>query len=159
MQKSLLVVTALGALALGGCASTPKETAPVPAPVDTTPTVASLCSSAEKVLFNCLVGSENKTLSICASSDLSASTGYLQYRYGVSQGALDLSLPANLTNTQAAFKLVGGALSFSNGTTNSYQVNDTGVQTFWSKAPERNRTLSCTSAVTNNLSSLSGIVQ
>lgn len=46
----------------------------------TKPTVT-LCSTTEKIVFSCSF-KNGKTVSICASSDLSASTGILQYRFG-----------------------------------------------------------------------------
>ena len=50
-----------------------------------------LCASEEKIIFSCAIG--KKTLSVCASNDLSSSTGYLQYRFGTSLDKLELIFP------------------------------------------------------------------
>jgi hypothetical protein len=44
---------------------------------------ASLCEASERVLFTCPVG--KKLLSVCASQDLDASKGVMQYRFGTSE--------------------------------------------------------------------------
>lgn len=157
MKSSLLLITTVGALALGGCGEK-KEEQPTPNEAQAPAAVASLCAAEEKVLFNCITASEAKTLSICASGNLTASTGYLQYRYGASANRLDLQFPNSRNNTQAVFKYSGGVLSFQNGSI-TYQVDSSGVKTRWAKDPERNKNLACSGAVTNELSSLSGIVQ
>lgn len=43
----------------------------------------SLCSTDEEVLFFCEV--KRKTIEICASRDVSAVTGYMQYRVGINK--------------------------------------------------------------------------
>jgi hypothetical protein len=80
-----------------------------------------LCETGEKALFSCGVG--KKTVSICASSDLTARTGYLQYRFGPSRDRLEMVYPKVKQHPARLFSLSadGGAkasseqLSFSNG--------------------------------------------
>lgn len=50
-----------------------------------------LCKQQEQVIFSCSLG--KKTVSVCASNDLSANSGYLQYRFG-QPGRIELNLPA-----------------------------------------------------------------
>jgi len=156
MKKTLLLLTTVSALVLGGCMGDKKEAQPTPTETKA-PAIASLCKASEKVLFNCMIASEGKMLSVCASNNLTASTGYLQYRYGANANALDLNHPRSIDKSQAAFRLSGGVLSFQNGSI-TYQVDSSGVKTLWPKAPERNKTLAC-SGTTNDLNSLNGIVQ
>ena len=48
------------------------------------------CSKNEKIVFSCVVN--KKVVSICASQDLSPTTGYMQYRFG-KIGALEIQIP------------------------------------------------------------------
>lgn len=50
-----------------------------------------LCKADEQVVFGC--HSKGKMISLCASSDVSASKGYLQYRFG-KPGNIELAYPA-----------------------------------------------------------------
>jgi|SRR5579872_1474539 len=61
-----------------------------------------LCTSAEKPLFSCSIG--KRTLSVCASPDLSATSGHLQYRFGTSLQKVELSYPASSVSPQIAFR-------------------------------------------------------
>ncbi len=159
MKQTLLLLTTVGTLALGGCMGGEKKETPAEPNASTAPVaVANLCDASEKVLFSCLVAREGKLLSVCASANLTASTGYLQYRYGVNASNLDMNFPTSRDNTHAAFKLNGDTLSFQNGSI-TYQVDASGVKILWAKSPERNKNLACAGAAINNLSSLSGIVQ
>jgi hypothetical protein len=53
--------------------------------------VESHCEQDESIIFNCRTG--KKIVSVCASKTISASSGYLQYRFGP-KGAPELILPA-----------------------------------------------------------------
>ncbi len=48
------------------------------------------CTSQESTLFNCTTG--KKTVSVCASKNLSRSSGYLQYRFGA-KGKPEIEIP------------------------------------------------------------------
>jgi hypothetical protein len=82
-------------------------------------TVASHCSAHEQTLFNCGTGS--KTVSVCATLDLSAAAGSVQYRFGP-VGAPELVYPpaagwrAQTRGAVLTFAGGGGAyLAFTNG--------------------------------------------
>ena len=62
----------------------------------------SLCNAQEQVIFSCSLG--KKMVSVCASNDFSASSGYLQYRFG-QKDALELAFP-NLTESAPASQSV-----------------------------------------------------
>jgi hypothetical protein len=47
-----------------------------------------LCRSSEKIIFSCAV--PKKIVSLCATPDITAKTGHLTYRFGVSGGATEL---------------------------------------------------------------------
>jgi hypothetical protein len=81
-----------------------------------------LCEAGERPLFSCPTG--KKMISVCASPDLSASAGYLRYRFGRSQQKLELSYPADNRHPRQYFhfyrdrvsaKASGEQLSFSIG--------------------------------------------
>lgn len=80
------------------------------------------CSAQEQIVFSCSLG--KKMVSVCASNDFSANSGYLQYRFG-QKDALELAFP-NLTESAPASQSVqartlmfagggGGYLRFING--------------------------------------------
>lgn len=82
----------------------------------------SLCDAQEQVIFSCSLG--KKTVSVCASNDFSANSGYLQYRFG-QKDAFELAFP-NLSESAPASQSVqartlmfagggGGYLRFING--------------------------------------------
>jgi hypothetical protein len=60
-----------------------------------------LCTASEKAVFSCPVG--NKTLSICASADLSPTSGYLKYRFGRSLQRVELSYPSEDGHPRRSF--------------------------------------------------------
>jgi len=78
--------------------------------------VASLCESKERTVWSCQVGT--KIYSVCASQDLSGTTGYLQYRAGTAQKT-DFRFPTVLLHPKDHFEFGllahGARLSFSNG--------------------------------------------
>ena len=51
-----------------------------------------LCSADEQVVFGCALGNK-KQVSVCASPQMTATTGYLQYRYGT-PAKVELAFPA-----------------------------------------------------------------
>lgn len=71
----------------------------------------SLCRSNEQTLFTCPTKS-NKIASICASKNLSATSGYMQYRFGQPQN-IELSYPSEQTPPNKAF--MGRSQMFSGG--------------------------------------------
>jgi hypothetical protein len=63
-----------------------------------------LCDSSEEIVLSCQIKKSDKILSICRSKPLTATTGYLQYRYG-RRGAIEMTYPVSKTETQGAFRL------------------------------------------------------
>ena len=83
------------------------------------PATKSLCMAGETVLFSCRY--KSKTFSLCASRDLTAKTGYIQYRVGKGakpQNILEMEFPKEHVPPQKIFKLElmprGASVSFSN---------------------------------------------
>ena len=82
-------------------------------PAETPP--QTLCVTDEKPLFSCAVDfnhvvggkllAAGKTVSVCASQDLSTSSGYLKYRFGRSQQKVELSYPADKGHPRQYFRL------------------------------------------------------
>ena len=54
-------------------------------------TVSTHCTNNELVLFSCTL-KKHKTVSICASKDLSPNSGYMQYRFG-KIGKIEITIP------------------------------------------------------------------
>jgi hypothetical protein len=181
MKNFILIPASLAILALSACTSNtetpdPATSAPVvirdtttTTPVETTPVVTtpvvtrpanSLCSADETVLFNCQMASGNKTVSVCASSDLSNSGGYLQYRYGSNATMVDMRFPQDSSASQSVFNLGADGLSFNNGSIKYkvYTDGSAGIKTFWAKDPSRNKVLPCVGTVTNQLQQLNGVL-
>lgn len=65
-------------------------------------TGVSLCRKDEQIFFNCAVRS-GKIISLCASKQLTAKNGYLQYRFG-KFGAVELQFPEKLEGSRSAFR-------------------------------------------------------
>ncbi len=78
--------------------------------------VQSLCEKNERVVWSCRAGI--KYYSLCASGDLSSSSGYMQYRAG-RRGAIEFRFPADQQHLRNYFKYrllpYGAALTFRNG--------------------------------------------
>jgi hypothetical protein len=99
MNHILFGSAALVLLLLGACKDAPPPPAAKsadlakPAAVAAAPTVNanSFCTSGETILFNCATG--DKRISVCASSTVSPSAGYVQYRFGKPSAPLELALP------------------------------------------------------------------
>jgi hypothetical protein len=60
------------------------------------------CTNTEKVVFSCSFG--KKMVSICASSDLSASAGYMQYRFGA-KDKVELQYPQSQVHPRGKFSV------------------------------------------------------
>ena len=77
---------------------------------------ASLCKTSERTVWSC--DSKSKSFSLCSSTDLSATTGYLQYRSGT-QSKIEFEYPATKKHPKGLFLYGllarGAALSFKNG--------------------------------------------
>ncbi len=79
------------------------------------------CSADEQTLFSCQLKNK-KTVSLCASDDFSATSGYLQYRFG-KVGKVELALPKDKSDMPAELRLTQSLsdsaeyndLTFSNG--------------------------------------------
>lgn len=185
MKNLILMSTSLTILALSACSNTEKPDSTTPPPVATstetttssttaidpvttsssfsteTATAAnSLCKTNEKVLFNCQMASADKTLSVCASDDLTNNSGYLQYRYGSDANTIDMRFPKDRSTSQSVFSYSTQGLSFNNGSIKYrvYTQGSAGIKTFWARDPSRNKTLPCRGTVTNQLSQLEGIL-
>lgn len=63
----------------------------------------SLCESAEKIVFNCVIAKSARIVSLCSSKELAKDRGYLQYRFGL-PGKIELEFPKQREQTQSAFK-------------------------------------------------------
>lgn len=68
------------------------------------------CTAEEKTVFSCSVG--EKTVSVCASKELSPTAGSIQYRFG-SEGHPEIRLPDPAAHPATAAK--GGTLMYSGG--------------------------------------------
>lgn len=62
---------------------------------------ASLCDLEERSLFTCSIG--KKLVSVCASKDLTATSGYVQYRFGQTKNPPELVYPAERTHPASSF--------------------------------------------------------
>jgi hypothetical protein len=60
------------------------------------------CSAQEQVILSCTLKKTEQTLSLCASKNLSANKGYLQYRFG-KRSHIELAFPINRQGSQKAF--------------------------------------------------------
>ena len=69
-----------------------------------------LCSGQEAAVFSCTAG--KKIISVCASKDLSRSSGYLQYRFGP-KGAPEIQVPEAREHPEPSVK--SGTLMLSGG--------------------------------------------
>lgn len=81
-----------------------------------------LCTKQEKVAFSCPVG--KKIVSLCASADLSETSGYVQYRYGT-KDKVELVYPDTLSHPRAHFEF--GSNDYTGGHTDYYLFNNNGV--------------------------------
>lgn len=68
------------------------------------------CAAPQQTVFSCSTGT--KTVSVCASADLAATTGAVQYRFGRPRAA-ELAYPPDGADWRAVTR--GGTLAFSGG--------------------------------------------
>lgn len=61
------------------------------------------CITLEQVIYSCKIKNSQKVVSLCASKDLSAKSGYLQYRFG-HLGKVELEFPDERKNSQTQFR-------------------------------------------------------
>jgi hypothetical protein len=80
--------------------------------VSATSAVGSLCFSDEEVIFSCS-SEKGKTISLCSSSILTESDGYLQYRYGVIGKIPELVYPKRPEHPKERF--ISGTVPYSGG--------------------------------------------
>jgi hypothetical protein len=99
-SKFVLAAVALGlvSVVLGGCAGSADDNVDSSAGAASLgPATASrnspLCRGTEQVMFSCRT-TNNKLIAICASADLSTTSGYVQYRFGT-DNHVELKLPAD----------------------------------------------------------------
>ena len=74
--------------------------------------VESLCFSDEEVVFSCR-STSGETISLCASSILTGSDGYLQYRFGVVGDIPEFIFPKELNHPREFF--LSGTVPYSGG--------------------------------------------
>jgi hypothetical protein len=74
--------------------------------------VISLCSAGEQVVFSCATTTK-KVVSLCSSSPLTETAGYLQYRFGVGGRAPELSYPTTREHPKNDF--LSGTMMYSGG--------------------------------------------
>jgi hypothetical protein len=65
---------------------------------------SSHCTQSERTLFSCPLTQSKKIVSLCASPDLSPSSGYLQYRFGRANAA-ELAFPSEKAPPKGKFGL------------------------------------------------------
>ena len=66
-------------------------------------TAATLCRPDEQVLFHCPVQGGRKVVSLCGSPQLTATEGYLQYRFGPAR-KVELEFPRQRDESQKQFR-------------------------------------------------------
>ena len=118
-MKQLAVLTAVLSLAACADAGTAPPAADPPAVASTAEVQAhtgttGFCAAGEVVVFGCR-GDGGRVDAVCASPDLSADQGQLQYRLGdgAEAGRSTLVYPADGTSPATAFR--GGTLMYSGG--------------------------------------------
>ena len=62
----------------------------------------SLCTKAERVVFNCQLKRPLKLVSLCRSPKFTKTDGYLQYRFGL-PGKIELEFPKDRSQSQKLF--------------------------------------------------------
>lgn len=82
-----------------------------------------LCKGNEQVIFGCQI--KGKFISICASKNLSRTTGYAQYRFG-KPGKIEFSYPVPAKAPEGIFFL--GSTPYSGGGANIVRFNNSGYE-------------------------------
>ncbi len=77
----------------------------------------SLCLKTEKIFFNCSTPT-GKLISVCGSTELSESRGYLQYRIGRKNTPAELVYPQNLIHPRGSFSFGSASFGAKSGGTN-----------------------------------------
>jgi hypothetical protein len=62
-----------------------------------------LCAKDERVIFSCPIRRPAKIVSLCASKNLTADTGYVQYRFGL-PAKVELEYPKDRSGAQQKFQ-------------------------------------------------------
>jgi len=70
------------------------------------------CQEQEQIIFSCSLG--KKIISVCASNDFSASSGYLQYRFG-QKNAPELIFPSLIQSAKSSQYIQARILMFAGG--------------------------------------------
>lgn len=100
-MRKMILAGALIAVAFLGFGSERESQAALSA--GQAPQPNSLCAKDERIIFSCPVKKPAKIVSLCASKNLSADQGYLQYRFGL-PGKVELEFPKERTGTQQKFQ-------------------------------------------------------
>jgi hypothetical protein len=120
MSKDIYLIIGLLCLLIAGSA---------PEKVPAQSKVKSLCGADEQTIWSCATV-KNKIASVCASKDLAADKGYVQYRFGLLK-KIELEFPQKREGSQKAFKysrytrplVTMLTLSFENGGV-FYEIHD-----------------------------------
>jgi hypothetical protein len=140
------------------------------------PTQGTLCQQDEKVFFSCPLKEGKKIVSLCGSTSLTTTEGYLQYRFGEA-GKVELEFPRQRQETWKLFRyshyfryqVERTTVSFDN---NGYRymifdhyegdtqpkVQQQGVEVTPPGAGQQAVTLLCRGAASGDLNSLNAII-
>lgn len=100
-KRTIILAGALSAIALFNFASASESQASRTVAQALQPN--SLCARDERIIFSCPIRRPAKIVSLCASKNLTADQGYLQYRFGL-PGKVELEFPKDRTGTQQKFQ-------------------------------------------------------
>jgi hypothetical protein len=100
-KRTIILAGALGAIALFNFGSASESQASLTVAQALQPN--SLCARDERIIFSCPIRRPAKIVSLCASKNLTADQGYLQYRFGL-PGKVELEFPKDRTGTQQKFQ-------------------------------------------------------
>jgi hypothetical protein len=78
-----------------------------------------LCTRQEVPVISCLLNNK-KTVSLCASKDLDASRGYMQYRLGTNSSLIELKFPKEKIHPKTNFKTESQGISHGGMTAYSF---------------------------------------
>jgi hypothetical protein len=127
------------------------------------------CGTAEQIVYSCQIKDSAKVVSLCASKELSANSGYLQYRFGRPHKS-ELEFPNARQNSQRRFQYAHylrfqvdrTEVSFKNGgfeyALYSYYEGEEKPPKSETGVRVRNTVLPCGSTAINKLSTLKGVV-
>lgn len=104
MRFGMMAVAGTLAAATTGLAYGETGTQDLPAASpDASKSPASLCRPNEAIVFSCRT-SKGKLISLCASEDASATTGYLAYRFGQNATSPELEYPKTPTQAKNSYR-------------------------------------------------------